>query len=317
MARYLITGGGGFIGSNLVEALVSNGDFVRVLDNFSTGRRSNLTPFMSEIELIEGDIRSYHIVQKAVQGMDFVLHQAALGSVPRSIHDPLTTHEVNTTGTLNLLHASVEARIKRFVIASSSSIYGDNPTSPKVESLVPMPKSPYAVSKLTGEHYCRTFHAIYGLETVILRYFNVFGPRQDPNSQYAAVIPKFIQAMMAGQAPVIFGDGSTSRDFTFVHNNVMANLAACDAPNVGGKTYNIACGTTYSLLDLVQGINAGLGTNIKPKHQDFRPGDIKHSLADIARAQEDLRYRVAVPFTEGLKKTVDYYRQHALQPAMV
>lgn len=304
MAQYLVTGGSGFIGSNLVAELLQRGHRVRVLDNFSTGRRPNLAPFLADIELIEGDIRSYHIVARAVKGVDNVLHQAALGSIPRSIGDPITTNEVSVTGTLNLLLASVEAGVRRFVYASSSSIYGDNPVSPKVETMAPNPKSPYAVSKLAAETYCRVFHSIYGLETVALRYFNVFGPNQDPNSQYAAVIPKFLGMMTRGERPTIFGDGLTSRDFTFVENNVRANLLACEAPNVGGQVYNIACGTSFTLRELVTNLNTILGTSIEPEFASARAGDIQHSKADIAKAEAELGYRPSVGFDEGLRRLV-------------
>jgi len=309
MIRYLVTGGAGFIGSNIVEELLKRGDFVRVLDNFSTGRRSNLDKFKNDIDLIEGDIRSYHVVQKACQGIDFVLHQAALPSVPRSIFDPITSNDVNVNGTLNILHAAKECNVKRVIYASSSSVYGDNPKSPKSEDFIPNPKSPYAVSKLTGEYYCKVFHQIYGLETVSLRYFNVFGLRQDPNSQYAAVIPKFLKMIKNGQSPTIHGDGNQSRDFTFVKNNVDANLIACTAPNAAGKVFNIACGESYSLNQLVELLNNILGTNIQPQYGPERSGDVKHSLADISRAKEDLNYRPLVMFKEGLKILVDNFNE--------
>lgn len=309
MTRYLVTGGAGFIGSNIVEELLKKGEFVRVLDNFSTGRRSNLEPFKNDIDLIEGDIRSYHVVQKACQGIDFVLHQAALPSVPRSIFDPITSNEVNVNGTLNILHAAKECKVKRVIYASSSSVYGDNPKSPKSEDFTPNPKSPYAVSKLTGEYYCKVFYQIYGLETVSLRYFNVFGLRQDPNSQYAAVIPKFLKMLKNGQSPTINGDGTQSRDFTFVKNNVEANIIACTAPNAAGKVFNIACGESYSLNQLVEMLNTILGTNIEPIYGPERSGDVKHSLADIQKAKEDLNYRPLIMFKEGLKILVDNFNE--------
>ncbi len=309
MTRYLITGGAGFIGSNIVEELLKRGDFVRVLDNFSTGRRSNLDPFKNDIDLIEGDIRSYHVVQKACQGIDYVLHQAALPSVPRSIFDPITSNDVNVNGTLNILHAAKECNVKRVVYASSSSVYGDNPKSPKSEDFIPNPKSPYAVSKLTGEYYCKVFYQIYGLETVSLRYFNVFGLRQDPNSQYAAVIPKFLKMIKNGQSPTINGDGNQSRDFTFVKNNVEANIIACTAPNAAGKIFNIACGESFSLNQLVEMLNGILGTNVQPIYGPERSGDVKHSLADIQKAEEDLNYRPLVMFKEGLKILVDNFNE--------
>lgn len=309
MARYLVTGGGGFIGSNLVEELLKRGESVRVLDNFATGRRSNLAPFLADIELMEGDVRSYHIVQKAVASMDYVLHQAALPSVPRSINDPLTSNEVNVVGTLNLLQAAVEHNIKRFVFASSSSVYGDNPVSPKVESLTPNPKSPYAVSKLAGEKYCQVFFQIYGLETVALRYFNVFGPRQDPNSQYSAVIPKFVRALQQKQSPIIYGDGTQSRDFTFVQNNVRANLLACSAPGVGGKVFNIACGTNFSLNTLLKELNSILGTNIQAQYEPPRKGDVLHSTAGITAAQTELGYKPQISFEAGLRLLVERFEK--------
>ncbi len=309
MARFLVTGGAGFIGNNLVEALLKRGDSVRVLDNFATGRRSNLTKFIADIELIEGDMRSYHIVRKAMQGMEYVLHQAALPSVPRSINDPLTTNEVNVTGTLNLLNAAVEAGVKRFVSASSSSVYGDTPISPKVESLPPNPKSPYAVSKLAGEKYGQVFYQIYGLETVALRYFNVFGPRQDPGSQYSAVIPKFVRALQEGRSPVIYGDGTQSRDFTYIANNVAANLLACEAPGVGGKVFNIACGTNFSLNTLLAELNDILGTNISAQYDPPRKGDILHSTAGIDLAKTELGYSPQVDFRKGLELLVQQFER--------
>ncbi|MCZ2357628.1 MAG: SDR family oxidoreductase [Bacteroidia bacterium] len=307
MARYLITGGAGFIGSHIVEDLLKRGEFVRVLDNFSTGYRRNLDQFINDIELIEGDIRYYHVALQAVKGIDFVLHQAALGSVPRSINDPITSNDINANGTLTMLYAAKEARVKRFIYASSSSVYGDNPESPKIETMTPSPKSPYAVSKLSGEHYCQVFHKVYGLETVALRYFNVFGPRQDPNSQYAAVIPKFLSAMLKAQKPTVHGDGTQSRDFTFVKNVVNANLLACDSPNVSGKVFNIACNSTHSLLDLIQHLNTILGKNIEPKFEPPRIGDIKNSLASIVRAQTELMYQPETNFVKGLQILVEKF----------
>lgn len=309
MNKFLVTGGAGFIGSNIVEELLRRGHQVRVLDNFSTGRRSNLAPFLNDIELIEGDIRSYHVVWKACQEMDFVLHQAALPSVPRSIFDPITTNEVNITGTLNILHAAKESGVKRVIYASSSSVYGDNPAPVKSEDLIPNPKSPYAVSKLTGEYYCKVFTQIYGLETVCLRYFNVFGPKQDPNSQYAAVIPKFLKALKNGIAPQIHGDGNQSRDFTYVQNNVLANILACTAPNAAGKVYNIACGESYSLNQLVQYLNSILQKNILPTYGPERAGDVKHSKADISNAAKDLDYKPVVFFREGLEQLTKHFNE--------
>jgi UDP-glucose 4-epimerase len=310
MSVYLVTGGAGFIGSNLVHELLQRGETVRVLDNFSTGRRSNLVDVYGDIDLVEGDLRSSESCRQATKGIDVVLHQGALPSVQRSVSDPFTSHDTNATATMNLLVAARDAGVKRFVYASSSSVYGDSPTMPKQEEMIPRPKSPYAVAKLAGEHYCRIFYELYGLETVCLRYFNVFGPYQDPTSHYSAVIPLFIRAMMAGKAPTIYGDGTQSRDFTFVANNVHANLLAATQPGVGGQIFNIACGQRYSLLDLMDALNEILGTAIEPTFDHSRRGDVKHSLADIGRAQELLGYTVQVDFLEGLRRTAAWYRTH-------
>lgn len=323
MPHYLVTGGAGFIGSNLVAELVTRGEQVRVLDNFSTGHRANLAPFSDKIELIEGDIRSYHIVREAVDGIDFVLHQAALPSVPRSIRDPITTNEVNVTGTLQVLQAARDARVQRLVFASSSSIYGSNPNLPKRESMCSQPMSPYAISKLAGEQYCQSFWQLYGFETVALRYFNVFGPRQDPTSQYAAVIPKFITALRQGHLPIIYGDGTQSRDFTFVSNVVQANLKACVAPAAAGQIFNIACGQRYSLLQLVARLAEIMGCPPQARHTEPRPGDVPHSQADIEQARLRLGYEPQVDLVAGLVQTVDWlhsreqipYRLRAFVPA--
>jgi UDP-glucose 4-epimerase len=309
MATYLVTGGAGFIGCNLVKEILHRGHKVRVLDNFATGRRENLLPYLSDIELLEGDFSSYHIVNKAVKGVDFVLHQGALPSVPRSINDPITSNNVNINGTLNLLQAALEAGVHRFVYASSSSVYGDSEVSPKHEELKPNPKSPYAISKLTGEYYCRVYHQLFGLPTVALRYFNVFGPRQNPFSQYSAVIPKFLQLIREGKSPVIHGDGTQSRDFTYVENNVNANLLACEREGVGGAAMNIACGGSFTLLELVEALNRILGTNVQPTFSDSRPGDVKHSKADISLAKQLLGYEVTVDFEEGLRRLVAQFEQ--------
>jgi UDP-glucose 4-epimerase len=308
LTLYLVTGGAGFIGSSIVAELVRHGERVRVLDNFSTGRRDNLGPFLERIDLIEGDLRDLSTVSQAVEGVDYVLHHAALASVQRSVDDPLATHAANTTGTLHLLVAARDAGVRRVVYASSSSIYGDSPTLPKREDMLPRPKSPYAVSKLTAAHYCQAFTEVFGLETVSLRYFNVFGPRQDPTSQYAAVVPLFITAMLQGESPVVHGDGHQSRDFTFVSNVVRANLLAATAPNIAGRVFNVACGQRHTLLDLIATLNDILDTRITPIHTAPRPGDVRHSLADITAAQEALGYRVGVDFHEGLRRTVAWYR---------
>jgi nucleoside-diphosphate-sugar epimerase len=308
--RYLVTGGAGFIGSNIVEELVRREERVRVLDNFSTGKRENIAPFLEDVELIEGDLRHLETVRQATEGVDYVFHQGALPSVQKSVDNPLDTDESNVRGTLNLLLAARDAGVKRVVCASSSSVYGDTPTLPKTEEMKPAPLSPYAVSKLAGEHYCRVFYQVYGLETVALRYFNVFGPRQDPTSQYAAVVPKFVTAMLKGEQPVIYGDGEQSRDFSYVTNVVQANLLAATAPGVGGQIFNIACGKRYNLLELVATINQILGTDVAPIHTAPRVGDIRHSLADIAQAREILGYQVEVEFKEGLRRLIAWYMEH-------
>ncbi len=306
--KFLVTGGAGFIGSNIVSALLEKGYRVKILDNFSSGKRENLKGFENDIELIEGDIRSYHIVQESVKDVDIVLHQAALPSVPRSIKDPITSNEVNVNGTLNILEASVAAKVKKVIYASSSSVYGDNPQLPKVESMMPNPLSPYAVSKLSGEKYCSVFSRIYGLETISLRYFNVFGPRQDPSSQYSAVIPRFIKAINNNEQPVIFGDGEQSRDFTYVKNVVEANILAALTGCESGIAMNCAAGGQITLNQLVKYINNILGKNIKPVYKDPRAGDIKHSFADIHLAKDKIGYSPSVNFEEGLKLTADSYK---------
>lgn len=306
--KFLVTGGAGFIGSNIVLELLKQGHTVRVLDNFATGRRRNLEPVRADIELIEGDIRSYHTVAHAVKGMEAILHEAALPSVPRSINDPITTNDVNVGGTLNLLDAARGAGVRRIVMASSSSVYGDTPELPKHEGMTPNPLSPYAVSKLTGEHYMRVFHSLYGLETIALRYFNVFGPNQDPTSQYSAVIPKFITAMKEDRQPVIYGDGTQSRDFTFVSNVVNANiLAATKQLDEYGIAMNIACHERISLNELIDELNKLLGKNIKPIYEAPRPGDVKHSFAAIGLIKEKLGFEVGMHFNQGLSFTSEHF----------
>ena len=306
--RVLVTGGAGFIGSNIVEELLKKKHSVRVLDNFSTGKRENIIDFINDIELIEGDVRSYHIVKEAVKGIEVVLHQAALPSVPRSIKDPITTNDVNVNGTLNILESSVAEGVGRVVYASSSSVYGDNPELPKREDMIPNPLSPYAVSKLAGEKYCRVFSKIYGIETVILRYFNVFGPKQDPTSQYSAVIPKFIKAMMKDEQPVIYGDGEQSRDFTYVANVVNANILAAKNNFDSGVVLNCACNEQTSLNRLVSLLNVNLDKNIEPVYENHRAGDIKHSLALIELAKKEIGYEPSVNFEKGLKLTIDNFK---------
>jgi UDP-glucose 4-epimerase len=311
MVLYLVTGGAGFIGSNIVAELVKRGERVRVLDNFSTGRRKNIAPFVKHIELVEGDLRDPSTVNQAVEGVDYVFHQGALPSVQRSIDAPLATHAANATGTLNVLIAAKKAGVRRVIYASSSSIYGDSPALPKREDMLTAPKSPYAVSKMAGEQYCRAFAEVFGLETVCLRYFNVFGPRQDPTSQYSAVIPLFITAMLRGESPTIYGDGEQSRDFTYVANVVQANLLAATAPHDAvGRVFNVACGERYTLLDLVATLNDILGTNLEPTHASPRPGDVRHSLADVTAAQAILSYEPEVDFQEGLRRTARWFKEH-------
>jgi UDP-glucose 4-epimerase len=302
---YLITGGAGFIGSNIATALVGQGQKVRIFDNFSTGREVNLVDV--DAEIIRGDIRNADEILAAMQGVDYVLHQAALPSVQRSVENPVDTNHVNVSGTLNVLEAARKAGVKRVVFAASSSAYGETPTLPKVETMSPDPLSPYAVSKLAGESYCKSFYKTYGLETVALRYFNVFGPRQNPNSQYAAVIPNFVTAVLKGDQPVINGDGHQSRDFCFIDNCVEANIKACTAPNAAGKVFNVACGERTSLLDVCQFLEKFTGKTVRPQHRDARIGDIKHSLADISQAKEILGYTASVKFAEGLRQTVSWY----------
>lgn len=303
--KYLVTGGAGFIGSNIVEELLKHGHSVRVLDNFSTGRRSNIQDFLDDIELFEGDIRSYHTVIHAVKGVEVILHQAALPSIPRSINDPITTNEVNVVGTINILDAARDQNVRRVVFASSSSVYGDSPELPKREDVMPNPLSPYAVSKLAGEKYCQVYSKLYPLETLVLRYFNVFGPRQDPNSQYSAVIPKFIKAMKADKQPVIYGDGTQSRDFTYVSNVVEANILAAESKLNSGTVMNCATHGQVTLNELVEKINNILKKSIKPVYTKRRPGDIKHSYASIDLITEQLNYNPKINFNEGLLKTID------------
>jgi len=313
MATYLVTGGAGFIGSNIVDELLKRGARVRVLDNFSTGREDNVQEFASRVDLIRGDVRDEDAVDRAVKGVDYVLHQAALASVPRSIADPTSNNQVNAQGTLNLLLAAKKHGVKRVVYASSSSVYGDSQELPKVESMTPNPKSPYAVAKLAAEYYCRVFGELYGVPTVSLRYFNVFGPRQDPNSQYSAVIPLFVKALLEGKSPNIYGDGEQSRDFTFISNVVNANLLACEANVTGARVYNIACGGRYTLNQLFAALRERIGGNVEPVYGPPRAGDVKHSMAGIERIQRELGYQVGTSFEEGIDRTVQWYQTVGLK----
>lgn len=313
MGIHLVTGGAGFIGSHIAAALVERGDTVRVLDNLSTGHVGNMAAFRDRIQFMEADLIDAAAVAEAVRGVQCVFHQAALASVPRSVDFPLDTNAACVTGTVVLLDAARAAGVRRVVYAASSSAYGDQPTSSKRETDLPLPLSPYAAAKLAAEYYCRAFTATYGLETVALRYFNVFGPRQDPKSEYAAVIPRFITAILSGQQPVVYGDGRQSRDFTFVANVVHANLLAADAPNVAGRVLNVANGTQFSLLALLASINDLLGTRVEPRHAPPRVGDVRESLADITLARQLLGYESQIGFEEGLRRSIDYYR--SLVPA--
>lgn len=305
---YLVTGGAGFVGSNLVAELVRRDARVRVLDDFSTGRMSNLEPWMDRIELMEGSVVDRDDSGAACAGVDYVLHQAALPSVPRSIAHPRATHAANATGTLTLLEAAREAGVRRLVYASSSSTYGDTPGLPKVETMPTRPGSPYAVAKLAGEHYCRAYWKVHGLETVSLRYFNVFGPRQDPSSQYSAVIPLFVTAALAGQPPTIHGDGGQTRDFTFVQNVVEANLKACEAgaENAVGEVFNVACGRGVSVRTLWETIRSIVGTDVDARHGPPRPGDVRDSLASLEKVREALGYEPTVELEKGLRRTVEW-----------
>ena len=313
MRRALVTGGAGFIGAHLAERLLADGWEVRVLDNFSTGRRRNLAESAGDIELIEGDVQSYERAHTAVRGAEVVFHQAALPSVPRSIQDPLTSNAVNVTGTLNVLLAARDSGVRRVVFASSSSVYGDSEALPRRESQAALPISPYAAAKFAAESYCRSFHAVYGLETVALRYFNVFGPRQDPLSQYSAVIPKFVTALLAGEPPTIHGDGTQTRDFTYVANVVDANLLAAERPasEVAGLAVNVACGERISLLDMFNQLRSLTGAEVEPLHAPARRGDVMHSVADISLARERLGFDPAVDFAEGLRRSLAWYEADA------
>ena len=311
MSKILVTGGAGFIGSNLTETLLQGGLFVRILDNFSTGKRENLIfdKRYPSLEIMEGDIRDSSTCQEAVKGIEYVFHQAALPSVQRSVEDPETSNAVNGGGTLNILIAARDERVKRVIYASSSSIYGDTPTLPKHEEMPSHPLSPYALQKYIGEQYCQLFHQLYGLETVSLRYFNIFGPKQDPNSIYSAVIPKFIDALIQGRPPIIFGDGEQSRDFTYVENVVRANLLAMSAEHLHGEAINIACGEMTSLNQLFNVLKGILGSKQAPIYEEPRKGDVRHSLADIRKGKEIINYEPTVGFEMGLKKTVEFFQR--------
>ncbi len=310
MATYLITGVAGFIGSNLAEALLAEGNRVRGLDNFLTGKRENLDG-LDGLEFLEGDLRDPDACRAACDGVEYLLHQGALGSVPRSVADPVLSNACNVTGTLNLLVAARDAGVWRVVFAASSSAYGDTPTLPKVETMAPRPLSPYALTKLACEEYLRLFFELYDLETVSLRYFNVFGPRQDPDSTYAAVIPRFVSALLRNEPPEIYGDGEQTRDFTYIADVVQANLKACRAPREScGQVYNVACGDRIRLIDLYREIARLLGTDLEPRFGPPRPGDVKHSLADISKARSLLGYEPQYDVRTGLAEAIAWYREN-------
>lgn len=308
MAHYLVTGGAGFIGSNIVEELVRRKKKVRILDNFITGKRENVAPFLNEIELVEGDIRDRKALDKALKGIDYVLHEAALRSVAKSVEDPFITNDINVFGTLNLLMAAKDHKVKRVVYASSSSAYGDARGFPQKESDFANPISPYGVSKLAGENYCVTFARTMGLETVSLRYFNVFGPRQNPESKYSAVIPMFIFRMLENERPIVDWDGKQSRDFTYVANVVEANLRSCVAPGISGEVFNVACGTTTSIMDIVKSLNRMLHSGLKPQYSPRRPGDVRKTYADISKMRRLLKIKEIVQFEDGLQRTVEWFK---------
>ena len=308
MPVYAITGGAGFIGSHIAEALSLRGDSVRVLDNFSTGKRRNIETFESHVDVREVDLAAETGLASHLRGVDYVIHQAAIPSVPRSMKDPVGSHEANVNGTLNLLVACREAGVRRVIYASSSSLYGESEVLPKHEEMAPRPMSPYGGQKLFGEVYCQVFWRAYGLETVCLRYFNVFGPRQDASSPYSGVLARFIPAVLGGRKPVIYGDGSQSRDFTYVTNVVDANILACTTDGVAGESFNIACGERITVNQILSEIKALTGSNAEPIHEDPRPGDILHSQADITKAREKMGWEPVASFKEGLKPTIDWYR---------
>ncbi len=310
MAVYVVTGGGGFIGSHIVEELVRRNETVRVIDNFSTGKRDNVQPFKKNVEIIEADLAEASNPAQFLKGADYVVHQAAIPSVPKSIIDPVKSHHANVDATLRLLIACRDAGVKRVVYASSSSLYGDSPTLPKHEGMMPNPLSPYGAQKLFGEMYCQVFTRAYGLETVSLRYFNVFGPRQDATSQYSGVLALFIPAVLQDRRPTIYGDGLQSRDFTYVQNVAEANLLACKVPGVAGQAFNIACGDRITVNSMLQQINKITGKDVTPIYAEQRAGDIKHSQADISRAREHLGYEPKVNFEEGLRNTIEWYRKN-------
>jgi UDP-glucose 4-epimerase len=312
MEKFLVTGGAGFIGSNICKKLISEGCFVRVIDNFLTGKRENLAGFLERIEFIEADMGDEGIARAAMKDIDVILHQGALPSVPLSVDNPAATHRHCVEATFTLLLAARDAGIKRFVYAASSSAYGDSPALPKIETMPDRPLSPYAVAKLVGEYYCTVFCKVYGLETISLRYFNVFGPNQDPTSQYAAAIPAFVTAILKDEPPTVYGDGEQSRDFTYVDNVVEANMLAARTKETHGEVVNIACGQRVTVNETIDIINEVVGKNVKPTYTDPRAGDVKHSLADISLAEKTIGYKPVVSFKKGLELAIDWYRENLL-----
>jgi UDP-glucose 4-epimerase len=310
MSVYLVSGGAGFIGSNIVEALLNRGHKVKVVDNFVSGKKENLAACLDKIELVVGDIRDLALLKKVTAGVDYILHQAALRSVPKSVGDPTSYNDVNVAGTLNVLLAAKESGVKRVVYASSSSVYGEARHFPEKETDLPLPISPYAASKLAGEHYCHVFSKIYGLEAVSLRYFNVFGPRQSLETQYAVVVPRFIISMLDDQAPPVHGDGLQSRDFTYIDNVVEANILAASVPGISGEVFNVASGRDYTVLSLVEQLNKIMGKDLKGRFIAARPGDVPRTLADISKAKRTLKLAIGVDFKQGLKKSVDWFKEH-------
>jgi UDP-glucose 4-epimerase len=312
--KVVVTGGAGFIGSALARALVARGDDVSVLDNFSTGKRENLRDVAGRLDVVEGDILDAALLDRVFAGADVVFHEAAIPSVPRSLAAPMPSHNANATGTLNVLEAARRCQVRRVVYAGSSSAYGEPPSLPVVETMAPAPLSPYAVSKLAGEHYLRVYARVFGVQTVTLRYFNVFGPRQDPNSQYAAVIPRFITSALDGRPPTVYGDGEQSRDFCFIDNVIEANLRAADVEGASGKVFNIACGTGTSLNRVLALLGEALGRTVAARHEPGRAGDVRHSLADISQAKVVLGYTAAVNFVTGLERTLAWFREQRPTP---
>jgi nucleoside-diphosphate-sugar epimerase len=312
MDKFLVTGGAGFIGSNICRKLISQSCFVRVVDNLLTGKKSNLSGMVDKIEFIEADMGDSAVAAKAMEGIDVVLHQGALPSVPRSVDDPAATHRHCVDATFTLLLAARDAKVKRFVYAASSSAYGDTPALPKVETMPVNPLSPYAAAKLMGEYYCSVFYKVFGLETISLRYFNVFGPQQDPTSQYAAAIPAFVTSILKNKPPTIYGDGEQSRDFTYVDNVVEANLLAAGVKKTEGQVVNIACGEAVTVNAIIKMINEITGKSVRPVYAPTRKGDVKHSLADITAAKKLLGFQPVVSFKDGLRKAIDWYRENLL-----